>query len=489
MTSYLHGVYVGEAPTSIRPPVTADAGLPCVVGAAPVCLGTRANVNKPVLCMSYAEFLTKFGTGPVADYSLSEFAKVYFSYGVGPIVVINVLDPADLDHMTAVPRAAFAWTSGQLSQTIAIHGIDHTTVVIDDGAAPTPTPYPLTTGYTLAYDDDGYTVVTRLAGGAMGSGALPACMLTYSKMKPSGVVAADVIGSVTGGGVAKGLYCLEDVYPRLQYAPGLILAPGFSHDPTVMAAMVARAASFNGIFNAIAVCDLDPDDYEIADYSEAAAWKSDNGYTSNNLICCWPKVTLGTETHWMSCHFAGLANQVDAGSGNGVPYCSPSNHAMLIDGTCLDDGSEVFLTLAQANALNGQGIVTAINWTGWRLWGNRTAGYPASSDPKDTFIPIRRMTLWLGNTLVLTYFSQVDSALNRRLIESVVDSANIYLNGLKGQQAILAGEVVFAEADNPSTDLLNGHATFRIYWTPPPPVEAITFIVEYDVTALAGLFS
>ncbi|MBM4319686.1 MAG: hypothetical protein FJ125_06945 [Deltaproteobacteria bacterium] len=35
MTSYLHGVYSREVPTSIRPPVTALAGLPVVVGAAP----------------------------------------------------------------------------------------------------------------------------------------------------------------------------------------------------------------------------------------------------------------------------------------------------------------------------------------------------------------------------------------------------------------------------------------------------------------------
>ena len=38
------------------------------------------------------------------------------------------------------------------------------------------------------------------------------------------------------------------------------------------------------------------------------------------------------------------------------------------------------------------GIVTALNWEGgWRVWGNRTSDYPSSTDPKDTFIPNRRM--------------------------------------------------------------------------------------------------
>jgi len=492
MTTYLHGVYSQEVPTSVRPPITALAGLPVVVGAAPVVLGTRTNVNKPVLAASFAEFVTKLGNCPASLYSsygLCEFARVYFGlYGVGPAVFVNVLDPDDAGHMASVARAGLAWASAETSKTISVFGIDHTTLVLDDGAL-VPSAYALTTDYTLAYDANGYTVVTRVSTGAMGSGALPDCHLTYDKLAPAGVDAADIVGTATAGGAYTGLWCVEDVYPRLQLAPGMILAPGWSQDSAVAAAMVARGGSINGVdFKALAVTDLDPDEYEIADYSEAAAWKSDNGYTAAGQVCCWPLVTLGDEVHHLSCHFAGLANQVDAASG-GTPYVSPSNRAMRIDGACLEDGTEVFLSQDQANILNGQGIITALNFTGWRLWGNRTAAYPASSDPKDTFVPIRRMTLWLGNTLVLTYFSQVDAALTRRLIDSIVDSANIFLNGLKGAGSILGGEVVFAEADNPSTSLLNGQGSFRIYWTPPPPAEALTFIIEFDAANLASLFA
>ncbi len=489
--AFEHGVYISEVPTSVRPPTTAEAGLPVVVGASPVCLGDRANVNKPVLCTSLAEFNSEMGfigAGDLADYSLCRMAQVHFGlYGMQPIIAINVLNPDDAGHMDAVPRAAFAWAAAEMSQTISVHGIDHETVVLDDGAM-VPVAYTLTTDYTLAYDTDGYTVVTRLAGGGMGAGALPLCHLTYSKMDPAGVDTTDIIGaaSVTAN---TGLYCIEDVYPRLQKVPGMILAPGYSHEPTVEAVMVARAASINGVFKALVVVDLPADGYDISDYADCAAWKSSNGYTAAALVCCWPKVTDGTDIYELSCHFAGLANKTDAGEGAGVPYVSPSNKATTgVTGACLDDGTEVFLTLAQANTLNENGIVTALNWTGWRLWGNRTAAYPASSDPKDVFIPIKRMMLWLGNTQVLTYFGRVDSALNRRLIESVVDSSNIWLNGLKGQGAIIAGETVFAEADNPTTDLLAGKMKFRTYWTPPPPAESISFLNEYDAAALATLF-
>ena len=488
MTSYLHGVYPSAVPTSVRPPITAYAGLPVVVGTAPVVLGVRTNVNVPALCSSFAEYVAKLGGGAVADYTLAEFARVYFGlYGMGPAVMINVLDPDDADHMEIVASALWAWADTIMEKTLEVYGVDHTTLILTDGDG-APVTYVEDTDYTLAYDDDGYTVVTRLSGGAMGAAALATATLAYSALKPAGVGAADIVGAATAAGVNTGLYCLEDVYPQLQLAPGMVLAPGWSQEPTVSAAMVARGGSINGVFNALAVCDLDPDSGEISDYSAAAAWKSTNGYTDAEMVCCWPKVTLGTEVHHLSCHFAGLVNQTDAAAG-GRPYVSPSNKGLQIDGACLEDETEVFLTQTQANVLNAAGIITALNFTGWRLWGSRTAAYPASTDAVDTFVPIKRMTLWLGNTLVLTYFSRVDSAMNRRLIDSVVDSANQYLNGLKAAGAIIDGECVFAEADNPTTSLLDGSATFRVYWTPPPPAKALSFLIEYDATALASLFA
>ena len=53
--AYQHGVYTSEIPTSIVPPVEALAGLPVVIGTAPIHLATDPKVNEPVLCYSYAE--------------------------------------------------------------------------------------------------------------------------------------------------------------------------------------------------------------------------------------------------------------------------------------------------------------------------------------------------------------------------------------------------------------------------------------------------
>ena len=53
-----------------------------------------------------------------------------------------------------------------------------------------------------------------------------------------------------------------------------------------------------------------------------------------------------------------------------VPNLSPSNKMAKITGLVLDDGTEVTLDQNQANLLNSQGVITAINVNGWRTWGN-----------------------------------------------------------------------------------------------------------------------
>ena len=124
---------------------------------------------------------------------------------------------------------------------------------------------------------------------------------------------------------------------------------------------------------------------------------------------------------------------VDSGNGD-IPYESPSNKSMQITGTCLADGTEVILGPDEANYLNGQGIVTALNFIGgWKAWGNRTACYPSNTDPKDAFISIRRMFNWHAQTFIQTYWAKVDKPINKRLIQTVVDSENIRLNGLVAQ--------------------------------------------------------
>ncbi|KHF27321.1 hypothetical protein LR68_03868 [Anoxybacillus sp. BCO1] len=95
---------------------------------------------------------------------------------------------------------------------------------------------------------------------------------------------------------------------------------------------------------------------------------------------------------------------------------------------------------------------------------------------------------WIGNTIILTFWQKVDDPTNKRLIDTVVDSVNIWLNGLTARGALLGGRVEFQKDENPITDLLNGIVRFHVYLTPPVPAEDIVFMLEFDVNYLNTLF-
>ncbi|MEF3312614.1 phage tail sheath family protein [Paenibacillus sp. GYB004] len=482
--AFKHGVYVTEQPTSILAPVEANSAIPFVVGTAPINLSKLAEVpvNKPILAYTYKEAVEALGySDDWASYTLCEFIYSHFAlYGLSPVILVNVLDPADTDHKETVVPASVPVTDGVV--TIGVEGIVLSSVVVksSDGT----TTY-TAADYSAAFDDKGHVVITRKAAGTIPAN-VTALQVGYDKLKPSGVVAADVIGGVDGtSGALTGLELINEAFPRFGLVPGLVLAPGYSQDPTVAAVMTAKAGNINGNFKAMALTDIPTDTVTL--YGDVPAWKSDNSYTSTQQIPTWPMIKLGDQLFHGSTQIAGVIGTTDAGRG-GVPYASPSNKALKANGAVLADGTEVFLGIDQANYLNSQGIVTPLNFgNGWRLWGNNTGAFPGTTDPKDSFIPVRRMFNWISNSIILTYMQKVDEPMNKRLVEAVTDSINIWLNGLTASGALLGGRVEFNASENPVTDLMAGKMRFHLYITPPSPAQEIIFLLEYDASYLAAL--
>ena len=308
-----------------------------------------------------------------------------------------------------------------------------------------------------------------------------------SKLKAAGVTLADKLFVPVDELNAAQDEFHNSASPKFRLTPGIIVAPKFSTDVTVAAVMKAKCTDINGVFNAVALCDIPT--AEVKNYTEAAEYKNIKNIVDTNLIVCYPKVSIGGVQYHLSTQLASLMNKVDAQQGGGIPYFSPSNKNLQCDSSVLEDGTEIFLTLEQASYLNGQGIVTALNFSqGWVLFGNRTSLYPSSTDPKDSFISIRRTFYWLRNTLILTYFSKVDAPITRRLIESIQDSVQIFLNGLTAKGVLNGGQLTFVSAENPTTDLMDGIIKFHLFINVPSPARDLEFIVEYDASYLSGLF-
>jgi phage tail sheath protein FI len=479
---YTHGVYVQENPTSVVAPITADSAVQVIVGTAPVNLlaDPASAVNKPILVNSFAEAVAKVGYSDDFDkFTLCQSIDASFRvFNVAPLVLINVLDPAT--HKLPVVATLHDIVAGQV--LIKEEGILKAGFIVkDDGALIT---FFLNTDYTLEFDDDGYMLLKVVTGGLIDTGSETKLSINYNKLDPSMVDATNIVGGYTAAtGVYKGLENVSQVYPKFGIVPGLILSPGWSHDPIVGAALTAKCEGINGSFKANCLKDIDSSTEGVVEYSAAPAWKNTNSYTDRHDIVCWPMVKIGAKKYYMSAILAALIAYTDANNA-GVPFVSPSNKSLRISGAILADGTEVFLDQLQANILNGQGICTAINLNGWRSWGNNTGIYPSSTDIKDRFIAVRRMFDWWGNTFILTYFQKVDSPLNKRLIEAVVDSENIRANGFKARYQIADAYIEYSVAENPVTDLLNGKITFHQYLTPFPPAETIMNVLEFDPVAL-----
>lgn len=486
--AYFHGARASEVPTSIVTPVNTTAGLPVVFGTAPVHLtdDPAAHVNKPVICYSWDEAVKALGySGDWDKYTLCEVMYSEFKlYAVAPIVFVNVLDPAKhKKSVTNEEHALAAKTDGNGKEAVVGKPVLLSTLTVK-ATAESEAALTEGTDYTAAYDDDGRLIVTALATGALKSAT--SVYLTYDEVDPSAVTANDVIGGASVDGLSKGLELIDAIYTMLSLVPGMILAPGFSENPTVAAVMKAKAQKISGLFPCITIADIDT--REVTNYQQANEWKNKNSYTANNQVVCWPCVRQGDMIFHMSTHIMGIIGVVDAANTD-VPYQSPSNQGMQATGLCLADGKEVTLSLPQANLLNSQGIMTGLNFNGgWKSWGNYTGAYPSNTDVKDSFICVRRMFNWQYQTFILTYWQKVDQPLTPRLIRTIVDSETIRLNGLVARGYLLGARVEFRERDNPTTDLLQGIIRFHSYITPPVPAQEIDDIFEYDVSNFSTLF-
>lgn len=474
--SYKHGITIQENPTSIVPPVISDSGIQVVIGTAPVNLveNPSQSVNKPILAYSLKEAVENLGySDDWKNYTLCEAMDASFRrIGVAPVVFINVLDPAthkasDTATVTVENSEALLKKFGVLLDTI---------IVKDSGGTTT---YEKDTDYSIAFDDDGYIIISIISTGTIAGNEL---QVEFDKLDPSLITNEDIIGGYDlATGKSTGLELIRQVYPRLGITPGLILAPGYNQIPEVAAIIDAKSESINGSFNCMNVLDVDSS--TVTSYQAVSQWKNDNSYVSKRSIVCWPKVKIGDKIYWMSSIIAALTAYTDAKNDN-VPYVSPSNKTVPITATVLADGTEVYLDQMQGNLLNGNGIVTAINVNGWRVWGNNTAAYPETTDPKDRFIPIRRVFDWWGNTFILNYFQKVDDPTNYRLIESVVDSENIRGNGLQARGQIAGAKIEFRQEENPITDILDGRIQFIQKIAAFPPAKHIVNVLEFDPTIL-----
>ena len=480
--AYRHGIYVSEQETSLVAPLNGTAGLQVVVGTAPVHMlaNPEGAINTPILVYSKAEAVAALGySDEFESYTLCEAVAASFSVvNTAPMVLINVLNPAK--HASELEARTVQINSGVA--VLEEKGVLLGSLLVKSGE----TELRAEEDYTAAYNADGTLSIAILEGGAA-DGATN-LTISGSKVDPGKVTAADIVGGVDAAtGAESGLEVVRQVYPKFGMTPGILTAPRFSADASVSAALQAKTKEINGVFKCVCIVDVDSGTDGARKYADVKEQKERQALTDPNAYGVWGYGKVGNVVYSGSALASALTSYTDAANDD-IP-ANPSNKTIAISAMCLADGTEVLLDQDQANVVNGYGVATWLNMNGFRLWGNRTCAYPGNTDPKDSFFACRRYMSWRANSFIQTYFQKVDSPLNKRLIEAIVDSEYVRGNGYVAMGVAARDEITYNEADNPVTDLMNGKITFHQYMTPYTPAEDIEDIIEFDPDALVSALS
>ena len=485
MAVYKHGTY-GEFVESIGGVATQSGTVPVYVGLAPVNLvrGYEAYVNRPVKLTSFGAVRRYMGySDDWSSFDLCEAFHLHFNNAdgnIGPIIAINVLDPA-------IHRAAAATTTN-LTFANGRATIESDTIILD-----TLVLAELVEGVDFSIDYD-YTkgqVIIESVGDKL-TGTVAA---TYNTVDASAITAEDIIGGVTSGGVYTGLGNVSLIYQQQALIPSLLLAPGWSHVPAVYEALVVAGSKINGHWDAFVYADLPIVDGDTAvDTIEAAiTWQDDNGYDNERSKVFWPQAidTQGRIFHtsvlaaWRTC-------LVDY-SHNGVPMESPSNKAVPIAAQYFGaDSSNQGFDQERANELNAEGITTICYWGNrWALWGPHTAAYRygAITDNRNIFDNSIRMMMYVSNDFQREWALTIDEPMTRGLKDTVLNREQQKMDSLAAMGAFIGEPVVeFLEEDNSTDELVEGNFTWSFKGTPTPPWKSGTLRVAYTTAGFDSYF-
>ena len=473
--TYKHGAY-GEFAESISGAATQSGTCVVYVGTAPVNLirGYAAAdlVNVPVKLDDLAAARRYMGTSKNwTAFTLCEAFGVHFENPItnaGPVVAINVLDPA-LHKKTEQTTKQITFTNGRAiieSDTIILD-----TLVLSDKVEGVD--------FTIDYDwTNGRVLIDSIADVEI-TGQVQA---TYSEVDTSKITKAEIIGGVTAAGVYSGLGAVALVYQELNLIPNLIVAPGWSHDPEVYAAMVSASMKINGHWDAFVFADLTLT--EVDTIEEAIEWAEDNGYTSERSKTFWPQFVLVTGNVVHGSTLAAWRQLLVDAEHNGIPMETCSNKAVPIARQYFGVSStNRGFDQSRANDLNAAGISTAVYWGGqWVLWGGHTAAYTfgAVTDNRVVFDNSIRMMMYVTNSFQQEWALTIDGPMTTSMADTVKAREQAKADALVAVGALIGTpEVRFDQSANSTDDLVEGNFVWDFSATPTPQFKSGTIRVAY----------
>ena len=486
MAIYKHGTY-GEFADSIGAVATQGGTIAVYVGAAPVNLvrGYASSVNTPVKLTSMNDVYALMGYSKNwGAFDLCEAFKLHFdnlSGNVGPIVAINVLDPAT-HKKTEKTTTSVTFVNGRAafeSDTIILD-----TIAVANGVEGTD--------FSVSYDYTRGQVVLYAIGDAL-TGSVN---VTYDEVDTSKVDKEAIIGEATEDGKYAGLGCISLVYQELNLIPSIIVCPKWGETPDVYKAMITAATKINGHWDAVIYADIPILDgaAKVDTIAQAIKWKGDNAYTNERSKVYWPKAKDTDGTIYHSSVLAAWRTMLVDASHDGVPMESPSNKGVPVAKQYFGDSStNRGFDQQQANKLNENGITTIVFHGGlWVLWGPHTAAYKHGSvmDNRSIFDSSIRMMMYVSNSFQQEHALVIDGPMTRAMADTIRNREQEKADALAAMGALLGTPVVaFNRSDNSDADLIEGNFVWSFEsGTPTPPFKSGTLKIAYNTAGFDSYF-
>ena len=495
--TYLYGAYGHIGETVAQSAVQAGT-VPVYVGTAPVNLvrgfESAGVINAPVKITNLIDAQKKLGyAADWATFSLCEAMNAHFNNtigNIGPVYVINVLDPSAGKHRKTEQTTQSLTFTGGRAEFIS------TSIILDTLTVAKASSGTYTEGVDYAVDYNytkGSVIISSLKDNEKLTGALS---VSFYEIDDTAITAEDIVGGVTASGEYSGLAAVALLYPEQFAVANLICAPGWSHIPAVYNAMVTTAQKINGHWDAFVLADIplvDESAAAVDTIAKAITWKKESAYNSERSKVYFPQAldNLGNVYHLSTLAVVELM-RADF-SHNSVPMETCGNKAIPVikqyfGANAVNRGFDQ----QEANELTQNGISTAVAWAGeWVLWGDHTAAYTygAEVDPRAIFDVNMRMLMHLTNDFQREWSPKIDKPMTRALKDQIINREQEKLDAYVSMGALI-GEprILFLESENSTTDMMNGDFRWDIPATPVPPLKSASVYVAYTDAGFAAYF-
>ena len=280
----------------------------------------------------------------------------------------------------------------------------------------------------------------------------------------------NIIGTTTNG-VRSGLTCFEEIDDI-----SIVCAPGIT-DTSTQKKILAHCANMKDRF---AIFDSSEDDTFDSIQTKKETLVDDSGFAA--LYYPWVEMSVETQISENKINMenmfippSGAIAGIYARSDNekGVPK-APANE--IVRGAL---SLKVNITKGEQDILNPKNIncIRAMKGMGIRVWGARTI----SADPLWKYINVRRLFLYLEESIEESTQWVVFEANNQQLWKRVEQSINNFLLGVWKSGALMGNspeEAYFVKCDETTmneTDLANGRLVVNIGVAPTRPAEFVIF--------------